>query len=75
MVWYNKSRLKSRVCPACKRLYHLGDAPREPLDGPDGKEPTDESTRRFREQKISGICTSSSPPSTSLFAVLTVRRT
>ena len=30
-MWYNCSRLKSRICPACRRLYHLGDVPREPL--------------------------------------------
>ncbi|KAI0342528.1 hypothetical protein BDW22DRAFT_1484736 [Trametopsis cervina] len=31
IAWYNLSRAKSRVCPACKRLYHLGDHAYEPF--------------------------------------------
>ncbi|TFY55449.1 hypothetical protein EVG20_g9314 [Dentipellis fragilis] len=39
-LWYNKSRRIGRVCPACRRLYNLGDA--LPL--------------ALREQEISGLC-------------------
>ncbi|KAI5823217.1 hypothetical protein K523DRAFT_287079, partial [Schizophyllum commune Tattone D] len=26
ILWYNKSRLTSRICPSCRRLYNLGQA-------------------------------------------------
>ncbi|KAJ7223095.1 hypothetical protein GGX14DRAFT_351999 [Mycena pura] len=54
ILWYNKSRSTSRICPACQRLYRLGDVL------PDH---TDEDSSRFdlspqleREQSISGLC-------------------
>ncbi|KAJ3985873.1 hypothetical protein F5890DRAFT_1572633 [Lentinula detonsa] len=25
ILWYNKSRASSRICPACQRLYHVGE--------------------------------------------------
>ncbi|KIP09396.1 hypothetical protein PHLGIDRAFT_116347 [Phlebiopsis gigantea 11061_1 CR5-6] len=62
IMWYNKSRLRSRVCPACKRLYHLGDALQAPLlDDDEGdllgsRDMEGEPRRRHSEQRISGIC-------------------
>ncbi|KAI0684059.1 hypothetical protein BC835DRAFT_1251213, partial [Cytidiella melzeri] len=72
IAWYNLSRMKSRVCPACKRLYHLGDLTREPFAAKDEEsdeeyttgipENQDSETRREESQKlheeqcISGIC-------------------
>lgn len=69
IMWYNKSRLKSRVCPACKRLYHLGDNTKEPLvDAFDDESlfgtremEKDQPRRKQSEQRISGICTSMFP--------------
>lgn len=72
-MWYNHSRLKSRICPACRRLYHLGDATRDPfIDydndteipasrndiGAQDARKQEESQRLYDEQRISGICTS-----------------
>ncbi|KAI0789194.1 hypothetical protein C8Q75DRAFT_766936 [Abortiporus biennis] len=68
ILWYNKSRLKSRICPACERLYRLGDKLVDPLDiFGDEEEPLKEdrgratdsdvsSGKRYREQQISGLC-------------------
>ncbi|KIY49815.1 hypothetical protein FISHEDRAFT_40387, partial [Fistulina hepatica ATCC 64428] len=59
VLWYNKSRASSRVCPACKRIYHLGDALRDPMmreeDSSDDDE-EDPSHSLRREQEISGLC-------------------
>ncbi|KAJ7079770.1 hypothetical protein B0H15DRAFT_787694 [Mycena belliarum] len=58
ILWYNKSRATSRICPACQRLYRLGDVLLDHLDA-------DEHTRNAeqrpppqleREQEISGLC-------------------
>lgn len=60
-VWFNRSRKAARVCPACNRLYRLGDVlpdltanPHEDVHLP----PYDASTSSFllREQELSGLC-------------------
>ncbi|GJE88911.1 hypothetical protein PsYK624_049990 [Phanerochaete sordida] len=63
IVWHNKSRHAARICPACRRLYRLGELVREPLLDEHSPPPTHantdagpESERRQREQEISGIC-------------------
>jgi hypothetical protein len=33
ILWYNKSRVKSRICPACLRLYNIGDELRDLTSG------------------------------------------
>ncbi|KAF9463331.1 hypothetical protein BDZ94DRAFT_1259104 [Collybia nuda] len=56
ILWYNKSRATSRICPACQRLYCLGDIlPDHVPDGAErvGKRP---SPLLEREQNISGLC-------------------
>ncbi|KIL65687.1 hypothetical protein M378DRAFT_161661 [Amanita muscaria Koide BX008] len=60
ILWYNKSRSTSRICPACQRLYRLGD------NLPDlvSEEPLQISKHERRheppylrgEQAISGLC-------------------
>lgn len=60
-VWYNKSRKVGRVCPACRRLYQLGDALSNPftdLDMDDPPEKKESSPHLAAEQEISGLCTS-----------------
>ncbi|KAF9477981.1 hypothetical protein BDN70DRAFT_880504 [Pholiota conissans] len=55
ILWYNKSRSESRVCPACQRLYRLGDV----LPGLLDENPTADkavSPQLSREQAISGLC-------------------
>ncbi|THH21858.1 hypothetical protein EUX98_g8260 [Antrodiella citrinella] len=60
ILWYNKSRLRARICPACQRLYRLGDVLHDPLGQTDlSMDPENEarvSENRFREQQISGLC-------------------
>ncbi|KAI0791537.1 hypothetical protein BC629DRAFT_1287782 [Irpex lacteus] len=68
IAWYNLSRMKSRVCPACKRLYHLGDAIPELFADEESDDTGDdmntktherareESRKLHNEQLISGIC-------------------
>lgn len=78
VLWHNKSRRVARICPACRRLYRVGELTREPLldDGspPASRSPSsssadsttgesEQSRRRLREQEISGICTSHAPTS------------
>ncbi|KDR74061.1 hypothetical protein GALMADRAFT_250790 [Galerina marginata CBS 339.88] len=55
ILWYNKSRSHSRVCPSCQRLYRVGDALPDLID--EGV-PSDKSMspELLREQKISGLC-------------------
>ncbi|KAH8104676.1 hypothetical protein BXZ70DRAFT_608068 [Cristinia sonorae] len=60
ILWYNKSRVKARICPACQRLYRLGDVLLDPL-GPieahmDDSSEARISEHRVREQQISGLC-------------------
>ncbi|KAK0213500.1 hypothetical protein IW262DRAFT_310731 [Armillaria fumosa] len=56
ILWYNKSRATSRICPACQRLYHLGDA----LPNLMGEDAEDSQKGRLpqlqREQELSGLC-------------------
>ncbi|PBK71713.1 hypothetical protein ARMSODRAFT_1016713 [Armillaria solidipes] len=56
ILWYNKSRATSRICPACQRLYHLGDA----LPNLMGEDADDSQKGRLpqlqREQELSGLC-------------------
>ncbi|PFH47449.1 hypothetical protein AMATHDRAFT_152048 [Amanita thiersii Skay4041] len=59
ILWYNKSRATSRICPACQRLYHLGDnLPDLTVEGSDEPAPLkhDTSPCLRREQEISGLC-------------------
>ncbi|KAI0052444.1 hypothetical protein FA95DRAFT_1675139 [Auriscalpium vulgare] len=61
---YNKSRIASRICPACRRLYALGDALPPPLPPADPtaddvgapEKPSPPSPQLLREQEISGLC-------------------
>ncbi|KAF8797673.1 hypothetical protein BYT27DRAFT_7237134 [Phlegmacium glaucopus] len=55
VLWYNKSRARSRVCPACQRLYRLGDV----LPGHIEEELRKDRPlppQLLREQEISGLC-------------------
>ncbi|KAF9649546.1 hypothetical protein BDM02DRAFT_3084631, partial [Thelephora ganbajun] len=56
-VWYNKSRQRSRVCPACWRIFQMGDVLSSPLQG---LEPPRVSHKVYpelvAEQGISGLC-------------------
>ncbi|KAG1728975.1 uncharacterized protein EDB91DRAFT_1060230 [Suillus paluster] len=56
ILWYNKSRATSRICPSCRRLYRLGDILPDLTE--DGKKHTGESRSPLlaREQEISGLC-------------------
>ncbi|EPS96237.1 hypothetical protein FOMPIDRAFT_1032530 [Fomitopsis schrenkii] len=58
ILWYNKSRRSARVCPACQRLYRLGDVlPEHMLDEnsiPKPHEPI--APNLLREQELSGLC-------------------
>ncbi|KAG5640822.1 hypothetical protein DXG03_006894 [Asterophora parasitica] len=54
VLWYNKSRAMSRICPACQRLYRLGDVLPDHL--PDSGPPLEPPTQLYREQTISGLC-------------------
>lgn len=58
VLWYNKSRRRGRICPACLRLYKLGDlipdhSEQLRMFAPDGQVPELE-----REREISGLCSS-----------------
>ncbi|KAJ3509539.1 hypothetical protein NLJ89_g5173 [Agrocybe chaxingu] len=55
ILWYNKSRSRSRICPSCQRLYRLGDALQDLVDEdpePDKPRPP----QLLLEQEISGLC-------------------
>ncbi|KZT05292.1 uncharacterized protein LAESUDRAFT_656177 [Laetiporus sulphureus 93-53] len=59
VLWYNKSRKTARVCPACQRLYRLGDVLPKHLN----EEALTQSAEHmrehlYREQAISGLCSS-----------------
>ncbi|EAU87554.1 hypothetical protein CC1G_12353 [Coprinopsis cinerea okayama7 len=66
ILWYNKSRATSRICPACQRLYRLGDIlpdhiPDSTSDSSESKPtppvpPKTPSPYLYREQEISGLC-------------------
>ncbi|KAI0632833.1 hypothetical protein C8Q77DRAFT_848994 [Trametes polyzona] len=58
ILWYNKSRRTARICPACQRLYRLGDVLPDHLAGENGEQQraTRASPYLAREQEISGLC-------------------
>ncbi|KAJ8518731.1 hypothetical protein ONZ45_g4250 [Pleurotus djamor] len=56
ILWYNKSRATSRICPSCQRLYRLGDT-LAPLIGDDyDSTPRYLAPQQSKEQRISGLC-------------------
>lgn len=55
ILWYNKSRAESRICPACQRLYRLGDHLPDLIDE-ESTEDKPPSPQLLREQRISGLC-------------------
>jgi hypothetical protein len=56
ILWYNKSRAKSRICPACLRLYNIGDKVAGPGLTRDDIPAVVVCPRQLREQELSGIC-------------------
>ncbi|TFK29070.1 hypothetical protein FA15DRAFT_664377 [Coprinopsis marcescibilis] len=71
ILWYNKSRATSRICPTCQRLYRIGDVlpdhslgdetVRYGFNGGESDHGGDERKappppQLFREQEISGLC-------------------
>ncbi|KAL0952757.1 hypothetical protein HGRIS_006986 [Hohenbuehelia grisea] len=59
ILWYNKSRASSRVCPACQRLYRIGDTLPDLISTEEGvaDEPKSSPPPQVGvEQGISGIC-------------------
>ncbi|KII84096.1 hypothetical protein PLICRDRAFT_46433 [Plicaturopsis crispa FD-325 SS-3] len=69
ILWYNKSRATSRICPTCRRLYRLGDIlpDHTRLHGHGGEKDKDHlplldpGSRKKRpelerEQELSGLC-------------------
>ncbi|KAI4520216.1 hypothetical protein K525DRAFT_204212 [Schizophyllum commune Loenen D] len=38
ILWYNKSRLTSRICPSCRRLYNLGQALPDLIEDGEGED-------------------------------------
>ncbi|KAJ4478132.1 hypothetical protein J3R30DRAFT_3479680 [Lentinula aciculospora] len=61
ILWYNKSRASSRICPACQRLYHVGDMlpDHAALTGGAKSELNPSQPPELeREQELSGICSS-----------------
>jgi hypothetical protein len=58
ILWYNKSRTTGRICPACQRLYRIGDALPDHLDEEHRRCFKKPHPRLAREQEISGLCVS-----------------
>jgi hypothetical protein len=56
ILWYNKSRAKSRICPACLRLYNIGDELNSLTSEEDLTGKVALSARLLREQEMSGFC-------------------
>jgi len=59
ILWYNKSRSTSRICPACQRLYRLGDVLPDHMDFAEdhARSVTQRPPPQLeREQEISGLC-------------------
>ncbi|KAG8908915.1 hypothetical protein FRB99_000018 [Tulasnella sp. 403] len=54
ILHYNVTRKFGRVCPACRRIYRLGDT--LPPHLPDGQDRLQEGPRTLLEQSISGLC-------------------
>jgi len=59
ILWYNKSRAKSRICPSCLRLYSIGDDLADLIREDRGGGRCNAPTQQLREQKLSGFCESS----------------
>ncbi|KAJ3534979.1 hypothetical protein NMY22_g6685 [Coprinellus aureogranulatus] len=62
ILWYNKSRSASRICPSCQRLYRLGDTLPEIIlsSGGDKRDPERPPHPQLsQEQRISGLCSPS----------------
>lgn len=56
-MWYNKSRRRSRVCPACWRVFQTGDVLSSPLNGLElPRIPRKAYPELVAEQGISGLC-------------------
>ncbi|KAI0668908.1 hypothetical protein C8Q78DRAFT_1043624 [Trametes maxima] len=58
ILWYNKSRRTARICPACQRLYRLGDVLPDHLAREDGEQESETHASPYlaREQELSGLC-------------------
>ncbi|KAG6824895.1 hypothetical protein H0H93_001401, partial [Arthromyces matolae] len=58
ILWYNKSRETSRICPTCQRLYRIGDILADHFPGSGDKpiEGMGSSERLQNEQTLSGLC-------------------
>lgn len=56
VLWYNKSRATSRICPSCRRLYRLGDILPDLIDNGEKQINEIRSPLLAREQEISGLC-------------------
>ncbi|PIL26062.1 hypothetical protein GSI_11816 [Ganoderma sinense ZZ0214-1] len=58
ILWYNKSRATARICPACQRLYRLGDILPNHLANEEERGAEDASPPPFlaKEQELSGLC-------------------
>ncbi|KAI8972589.1 hypothetical protein BD414DRAFT_540230 [Trametes punicea] len=58
ILWYNKSRRTARICPACQRLYRLGDVLPDHLAGDTREQQTETRASPYlaREQELSGLC-------------------
>ncbi|KAG2107738.1 uncharacterized protein F5147DRAFT_202066 [Suillus discolor] len=56
VLWYNKSRATSRICPSCRRLYRLGDILPDLTDDGENRINETRSPLLAREQEISGLC-------------------
>lgn len=56
VLWYNKSRTTSRICPSCRRLYRLGDILQDLTDDGENDISETRSPLLAREQEISGLC-------------------
>lgn len=54
IFWYNRTRENARICPTCRRFYHLGDR----LPSYDFEPPLGERKEALlsREQDQSGLC-------------------
>ncbi|KAF9264537.1 hypothetical protein L218DRAFT_986959 [Marasmius fiardii PR-910] len=66
ILWYNKSRATSRICPACHRLYRVGDVLPDAIDLkkdsvsdiPPATPTPGMHPQLQREQDLSGLCSS-----------------
>ncbi|KAJ7778538.1 hypothetical protein B0H16DRAFT_890130 [Mycena metata] len=56
ILWYNKSRSSSRICPACQRLYRLGDVLADHTVEENARADQRLPPQLSREQEISGLC-------------------